>query len=314
MKKISLLISIVLMLSLVLASPAMASSLEELCFVDIGDDDGGHNLDGWGPVEPGMYWIGSWGGVNLRVVWDPEDDPEDSRCATLTLDRHINPGLAKAIQFRYLEGLNYDGSEADESFDVYVKSAGTTDWGTPVFQYVDTYTGAPKWTTSPEIDITGAITDETANVDVRICATGDSIWDYFYSHWGQVGFDWIRLLGCDTPNGGGEGLTPGYWKNHLDDWVPTGYGPDDSFNDIFGVVTDPALTLDEAVNKKGNSINSLIRHAVAALLNANHPNIDYDLTEAEVIAIVQEGFATGNYKDAKNILEPFNEQGGDIDS
>jgi hypothetical protein len=240
-------------------------------------------------------------------------DPEDTRCAFVTLDRHIKPGPAEAIRFRFLEGLNYDWYEADGSFDLFVRSAGESGWGDPVFQYVDTATGTKTWITET-VDITAAITDEYADVEVRICATGAQTWEYFWSHWGQVGFDWIELLGCEIPNGGGEGFTPGYWKNHLDDWPPTGYSPDDSFNATFGTSLSPDLTLDEAVNKKGNSINSLLRHAVAALLNATHPNVDYDLTESEVIAIVQEGLSSGNYRDAKDILEGFNEQGGDINS
>ncbi len=88
-------------------------------------------------------------------------------------------------------------------------------------------------------------------------------------------------------NGGGEGCTPGFWKNHLDLW-PAGFSPADSFAGIFGV--DLGFdTLGEGINAKGNHIKSLVRHGVAALLNAASPDVDYDLTIAEVILAVQTG-------------------------
>jgi hypothetical protein len=114
-------------------------------------------------------------------------------------------------------------------------------------------------------------------------------------------------------NGGGEGFTPGFWKNHVRCW--TGYDPDDSFDDIFG--TSTGLTLYEAVWLRGNNVNSLIRHAVAGILNAAHPNVSYDLTVDEVIAIVQDAFADGSrdaIRAAKLELEAFNELEGDITS
>lgn len=124
------------------------------------------------------------------------------------------------------------------------------------------------------------------------------------------------VYGCPPEDGGGEGLTPGYWKNHLDDWPPTGFSPNDSFFGVFSEAEGAAawpepgdITLDEAVNMKGNSVNSLIRHAVAAILNAAHPDVDYNLTVGEVVALVNNAFATagGGKKDpviasAKNTL------------
>ncbi|UCG54608.1 MAG: hypothetical protein JSV32_08550 [Dehalococcoidia bacterium] len=109
----------------------------------------------------------------------------------------------------------------------------------------------------------------------------------------------------------GEGLTPGYWKNHIEDWAAAGYATGDSFATIFGVTASG--TLGDAVKAKGGGENALMRHAVAALLNAAHPDVDYGLTEAEVIAIVQGAYAPGgDFEDAKNTLEWYNELGGDI--
>ena len=52
-----------------------------------------------------------------------------------------------------------------------------------------------------------------------------------------------------------------------------------------------------------------MRHAVAALLNAANPNVNYLYSEAKVIALVQGAFNTGDYETAKNLLEAQNEPG-----
>ncbi len=104
---------------------------------------------------------------------------------------------------------------------------------------------------------------------------------------------------------GGEGLTPGFWKNHLPEWANTAYSPSDEFNAIFGV--GPDITLLEAVNLGGGDADALGRHAVAALLNASHPDIDYSMTVGEVIDAVQGAYASGEYEDTKDIFEGYNE-------
>jgi uncharacterized repeat protein (TIGR01451 family) len=120
---------------------------------------------------------------------------------------------------------------------------------------------------------------------------------------------------CVSENGGGgEGFTPGYWKNHLDDWPATGYDPGDDFDTVFGVANtrQTGLTLGEAVGMKGGGERALIRHAVAALLNAAHPDVDYLYTEAEVIAMVQDAYSSGDFMGVKNLFEAQNELGGDF--
>jgi hypothetical protein len=113
----------------------------------------------------------------------------------------------------------------------------------------------------------------------------------------------------DPPPPGGEGCTPGYWKNHTSSWAGTGYAPGDDFDATFGVnFFNPDITLLQAAGQGGGGKNALARHAVAALLNAAS-SVQYDLTEAQVIALVQAAAASGNYESAKNTLEGFNEQG-----
>jgi hypothetical protein len=110
------------------------------------------------------------------------------------------------------------------------------------------------------------------------------------------------------PNGGGEGCTPGFWKNHLDAWI--GYSPGADFDATFGVdLFDPNITLEDAVNRRGGGVNALARHAVAALLNAAHPDVDSAFTTAEVIDIVQDAEASGDFEAAKDMLAAENERG-----
>ena len=109
------------------------------------------------------------------------------------------------------------------------------------------------------------------------------------------GANWIGVaveeafLFC-VPPPGNEGCTPGYWKNHLEDWPPTGLSPADDFDTIFGVdLFDPDITLDDAVNAKGGGVKKLARHGTAALLSAAHPDVAYPLSIGAVIAAVQAG-------------------------
>lgn len=109
---------------------------------------------------------------------------------------------------------------------------------------------------------------------------------------------------------GAQGLTPGYWKNHLEAWV--GYDPGDSFEGTFGVdIVGPDITLLQALETGGGKFIALDRHAAAALLNAASPLVEYPYTVAEVIAMVQDAYATGDWSSAKDNLEDANELGVD---
>ena len=116
----------------------------------------------------------------------------------------------------------------------------------------------------------------------------------------------------DASSGGGEGLTPGFWKakHHYKYWV--GYEKNDDYATIFGVDASFDKTLLGALKQGGGKEKALGRHAVAALLNATHLGIDYMYTEAEIIALVQEAYATGDFNGVKDILAEQNEKGGTI--
>jgi len=127
-----------------------------------------------------------------------------------------------------------------------------------------------------------------------------------------------------------EGLTPGFWKNYVRLWE--GYNRDDQFSDVFGVpITidlgkknpNPNPTLLEALKAKGGIdeemkiYDALARHAVAALLNAAHPDVDYPMTEADIIAEVKNAIENGIMDAAeslKNDLDALNNLGGGIDA
>jgi hypothetical protein len=111
---------------------------------------------------------------------------------------------------------------------------------------------------------------------------------------------------------GGEGCTPGFWKQtqHFDSWV--GFSPNQTLESVFDVPDALGLdnvTLAQALALNGGGVNALLRHAVAALLNASNPDVDFDLTAAQVISATNAALASGNYEAQKNIFERLNQQG-----
>jgi hypothetical protein len=126
-------------------------------------------------------------------------------------------------------------------------------------------------------------------------------------------------FGYMPPPEGGEGCTPGYWKNHAgllknngkyqnDSWTGTGYATTDMYDTVFGVSSSFGGTLIEAAQRGGGGENALGRHAVAALLNAAS-SVDYLYTTADVIAMVQAAYASGDFEGAKDDLAYENEMG-----
>ena len=102
---------------------------------------------------------------------------------------------------------------------------------------------------------------------------------------------------------GDEGCTPGYWKNHTDSWPPTGYSPGQSLPSVFAQsAAYPELasaTLLDALNFGGGggvdgAARNLMRAAVAALLDASHPGVDYPRTPVQVVSQVNSALASGD--------------------
>lgn len=101
-------------------------------------------------------------------------------------------------------------------------------------------------------------------------------------------------------DGGDEGCTPGFWKNHTSLW--DGLGTDDvtstvqttdGFNATFGVTSGlsglaDSVTLLDAVNLGGGGLKALARHAAAAAANADADSVDYEFSLAQVIALYRD--------------------------
>jgi hypothetical protein len=113
---------------------------------------------------------------------------------------------------------------------------------------------------------------------------------------------------CVAP-AGGEGCSHGYWKQpqHFDSWV--GAMPSDSYRATFGVPASFDLSLLGALRQGGGKEKALGREAVAALLNASNPDVEYRFTPDEVLSIVRAAYATGDWNRAKDQLEGENTAG-----
>ena len=106
-----------------------------------------------------------------------------------------------------------------------------------------------------------------------------------------------------TPPTGNEGCTPGYWKQeqHFDNWTAP-YTPDTLFEDVFAdpnnLIPDDTTLLDALEFGGGpgaeGAARILARAAVASLLNAASPDVDFTMSVADVIADVNAALASGN--------------------
>ena len=117
-------------------------------------------------------------------------------------------------------------------------------------------------------------------------------------------------FGLSTCGVGGEGCTPGYWKQdqHFDSW-PAPYTPDMLFSDVFEDAF-PGMTLVEVASTGGGGLDALGRHVVAALLNSASDGVSYDLTTDEVIDMFNDVYPSSeeDYETLKDIFAGYNEQ------
>jgi hypothetical protein len=122
---------------------------------------------------------------------------------------------------------------------------------------------------------------------------------------------------CQSPVVAREGCSPGYWKNHPDAW-PAPYTPGTTLSGAgFTNTGRPSTSLGDALTLKGGSTiqgakDILLRAAVAALLNAADPDVNYPLSVAQVIAEVNAALASGDRQvilDEAARLDEFNNLG-----
>ena len=98
-----------------------------------------------------------------------------------------------------------------------------------------------------------------------------------------------------------QGCSPGFWKNHvtLEFWF---WLPGQNLDPVFDVPDALGLdnvTLLEALSFPGGpgqlgGAQILLRSAVAALLNAAVPNLNYPLSQSDVISQVNAALASGD--------------------
>jgi hypothetical protein len=185
-----------LVLSMLVALLAPAGISASTCdptpidFVNIGDptSEAGHNLAGWGPIEPASSG-GTWGGAgedgNCRVISSGYDDGTGMNnfldWAEFTMD-FGSPGT-KYLLLRHLDGY------AQDSFYVYIDTPGTPGDGTEVFYWPDEQSQGEVWRTAQiPLDLTGVHT-----ITLRSDQPHWSGWDRF----GQVAFTWAKVVpGC----------------------------------------------------------------------------------------------------------------------
>lgn len=126
------------------------------------------------------------------------------------------------------------------------------------------------------------------------------------------GYIWFKFKKVEIPEVGGEGCTPGYWKqpHHFDSWTAP-YTPNTQFSAVFANAF-PGMTLLQVLSQGGGGIKALGRHTVAALLNSASAGVDYDYTTATVIAQFNATHASGSASNISNLHTLFamlNEQG-----
>ena len=102
---------------------------------------------------------------------------------------------------------------------------------------------------------------------------------------------------------GDFGCSQGYWGGHLASWAPTGYSPGQTVASVFAsAAAFPAIgaaTLEEALAFGGGrgvegAARNLLRQAVASLLNAAHPDVEFPWTTADVISAVNAALDSGD--------------------
>jgi len=182
----------------------------------------------------------------------------------------------------------------------------------------DTVAPAANVTITFNVTTTEAGTvNNTASVHVTLGGIGADLPNFF---------DDTAQSSCEVA--GLEGCTPGFWKaNALNKgavaWGPTGFVPGQRVDSVFTGM-NPSLgddTLLQALQYTGGSgllgaEKILLRAAVAALLNSAHPDIDYPLTTAQVIAQVNAALATNDRTATLALatqLDGFNNLGCSID-
>jgi hypothetical protein len=184
--------------------------------------------------------------------------------------------------------------DVDLSVDV------STNWG--ICEETDLFIPAQGGTEICE----GAVPVPPEWTDPNICLEVAAHWDIFDDKDGCLdNEDTIDANACcPVEYPGGEGCTPGFWKNNGDKhgasaWCDS-FSPSMKISDVFflneplvirgkgkSTITDPTLL--QALDANGGGVNAMIRHGIAAMLNACSPCVQYPINSPlQVIFMIED--------------------------
>lgn len=253
-----------------------------------------------------LYWYKpeAMGGTDLQV-------PTGQQLSHISVCYDVNP----AVEIE--KHTNDIDADAPTGPEVAIGS-------TVIWTYWVTNTGdVPLYfsvTDNQGVDVTCDADVVEVGQTVRCIASGSAIEGQYANlgtvdaSYGLTDTDPSHYFGTDAPppppppGDGTQGCTPGYWRqtHHFDDW--NGFAPDESASALLGRDVG-SLTLGDAVAVGGGGLNALLRHTVAALLNASNPDVDYPYSTDEILAMFQEAYDSGDYEATKDLFDVANNLG-----
>jgi pimeloyl-ACP methyl ester carboxylesterase len=111
---------------------------------------------------------------------------------------------------------------------------------------------------------------------------------------------WFKFRSPGQEDLRGEGCAPNYWTqaNAVEAW-PAPYEPDMLFSQVFANAF-PNQTLRDVLALRGDGLEALGRHSVAALLNASSAKVNSDLTPVDVVAGFNNVYLSANRPAMRN--------------
>lgn len=205
-----------------------------------------------------------------------------------------------------------NGQNADRPTGPRIPVGALVTWTYSVTNTGDVPLAAIAVTDDQRVEITCPGSTLQPGKSMRCTATGIAVEGQYRNVGRVIGFGPDRGEAVDTDPShyfgfeditGQIGCSHGYWKNHASSWLATGYSQQETVGRIFaGTIPWPAVatsSLSEALSFGGGSgvegaVRNLMRQAVAALLNAAHPDVPYPYTAAEVISLVDRALASND--------------------
>jgi len=244
-------------------------------------------------ILPAVAWVVAFGAVPAGAQSDnPKLNPPVISCngatdktITIRVCGDATTGAPAGFSLQWVAS----GTEFNEQNTCSMSASGTPDLSTFDLgpnECVDVVIARPTGAVGESFQCTG---DLTCSADYDFRAFAHNVPQ------GPNKSDFTQILLCSTAScpAGGEGCSPGFWKNRA--VTLELYDTNRTLDSVFSLGPDftslGSKTFLEALNfKGGNTIQAaaqiLLRQAVGALLNAESPAISYPRTVPEVIAAV----------------------------